>query len=444
MSENNGFNDKNKNHKLEHLAIVLFACCVVILLLIFNVDTVKKGFSWLLDVLSPIILGVAMAYMINPMCKFFNKHFSKSFLKKSKNPEKSKRHANTLSIALSVIILILLIALLLFLIIPEFFQNLKILIERIPGFVEQISDWFNKQLHADNEFINNFKTYIDKIWENVHKWMDEELNATIEKVLSFATTGVISVISFLVDFLIAFVVCVYALAEKNSFIARSKKLVCSIFSKKHANFIFKCGRYSNEVFGQFVIGKLITSSIVGIVTFIFMKICGMPYALISAVILGVTNIIPFFGPFIGGIPTALIVLISNYKQGIIYIVFMIVLQQIEGNIIEPAIMEDKTGVSKFWVTFALLLFGGMFGVLGMVISVPLFAILFYICKHFVENRLKKKEMPIDSEEYLNLYKIDEETDEFIQNPPKNEQSAFARIKVTAKKFREKFRRNKKD
>ena len=172
------------------------------------------------------------------------------------------------------------------------------------------------------------------------------------------------------------------------------------------------------MFGKFVSGKLITSTIVGVVTFSFMSIMGMPYALLSAGVIAITNIIPFFGPFIGGIPTAFFVLITDVRQGVIYIIFLVVLQQLEGNIIEPMIMEDKTGLSKFWVTFALLLCGGVFGIAGMIFSVPLFAVLFYTIKIYVERSLEKKNLPISSSAYANAGGLNTSTNELYPAPHK--------------------------
>lgn len=417
QNENHGAQDRKKNKdKVDYRVVILFAVCIIAFMLLFSIDAVKSAFSWFISVLSPVILGVVMAYIINPLYVFLNKKLYLLFSKGKAKEKTKKKYSNGLAIGLSVFFLIAVIALLLFLIIPEFLQNLKILIDRIPGLISDVTAWFEETIHSDSEFLQNFSAYIDAAIGKMNEWINTEFSTAVEGLLSFATSSVISVVSFLFDFLVAIVICIYALLEKNKFISQGKKLTFALFSKPRANDILAAARYGNDVFGKFVSGKIITSTIVGVLTFLFMTIMGMPYALLSAVILGITNVIPFFGPFIGGIPTAFIVLITDVQQGVIYIIFMIVLQQIEGNIIEPSIMEDRTGVSKFWVTFALLFFGGLFGVLGMVISVPLFALIYYVVKLLVDRRLVSKNMPVPSDVYLDVGSIDCDTNELLPNP----------------------------
>ena len=192
----------------------------------------------------------------------------------------------------------------------------------------------------------------------------------------------------------------------------------------------------DRLFGKFVTGKLITSTIVGLLTFLFMTIVGIPYALLSAGIIAITNVIPFFGPFIGGIPTAFIVIINDFRQGIIYIIFLLILQQVEGNVIEPMIMEDQTGVSKFWITFALLLCGGVFGIAGMIFAVPLFAVIFYTVRIYIERALGKKQLPLSSTEYSNVGGIDSETNRLTPIP---ERAGHKRFGQAVREWRERVK-----
>ncbi len=407
--------NKKQNEAVTRRTVVIFAVCIAVILLITQIDTVSNLIGQVTGILSPVIMGVIFAYIINPLCGIFERFFM-HLLAKSKKMRIStqKRLARGIGVFLSILFLIAVIALLLFLIIPEFFESVQRFIGIAPSLIEKGGDWLVNNVDSESAFGEHFGESIDTLVTNLVNWFGGEFANVIGGIVESA----VSVVSFLVNFLISLVICVYALLEKQKFIAQFKKLIFAIFKPERANDILDVARYGNSTFGKFISGKLLTSSIVGIVTFIFMTAMGMQYALLSAGIIAITNVIPFFGPFIGGIPTAFFVLLTDVRHGVIYIVFLIVLQQLEGNIIEPMIMEDKTGVSKFWVTVALLFFGGVFGLAGMIFSVPLVAVLFYVIKVGVERSLAKKSLPIPSGEYLAVGSVDPESLEIKPIPEK--------------------------
>ncbi len=405
-------NEKQKSFAINARTVVIFLVCVSGLLFIARFDAIKGVISWIASMLSPVIVGTILAYIINPLTVIFENACMRIF---KKLKEKSrKRISRGISIILSLIVLIAVIALLIFLIIPEFLESLNKLISKAPDLFENVLAWISEIQNSDNAFMANVGQSIDQLVDKLSGWLMGVASTAVSGLIE----SVISVFSFFFDFIVALVVFVYALLEKEKFIAQSKKLIFAIFSRERANDILVVARYGNETFGKFISGKLLTSTVVGIVTFTFMSIMKMPYPLLSAGIIAITNVIPFFGPFIGGLPTSFIVLISDFRQGIIYIIFLLVLQQLEGNVIEPMIMEDKTGVSKFWIIFAILLCGGVFGVAGMIFAVPLFAVLFYSIKLYVERSLAKKELPIPSDDYRNAGGVDIETNEIYPAPAK--------------------------
>ena len=406
-------NNNIVNNIVTRRTVVLFAVCVCAFLLVTRVDAVKNAFNWITNMLSPVFMGVTFAYIINPIDNIVQKRMLKALEKSKKmRPIGKKRLAKGVGVTVSVLVLIAVIALLLFLIIPEFLESLSRLIDIAPSLIEQGGEWLGGLFTTENTFTEHLGESIDTLVANVTGWIGSELSNLIGGLVE----GAISVVSFVMNFLIAIVVCVYALLEKESFRAQSKKILYAVCSRERANDVLHVARYGNDIFAKFISGKLITSTIVGLLTFIFMSIMGMSYALLSAGILAITNVIPFFGPFIGGIPTAFIILLTNPRHGLIYVIFMFFLQQIEGNIIEPVIMEDQTGVSKFWVTVALLFCGGVFGLAGMIFSVPLFAVMFYVIKIAVERSLKRKGLPIPSADYLDVGFINPETGEMLPPP----------------------------
>ncbi len=405
----NNQNQMNTNERRPYAVmlrtVIIFAICICAILLVSQFDAVKNVAKSVISVLSPVLTGVILAYIINPIDRMLEKAFKRIFSKfKKLSPLAVKKISRSFSITLSMIFLIAMIVLLLFLILPDFWESLVRLVDIAPDLFDVAVARLDEFLKTDNALVKNLGGYIDTIGASITAWFETELMSAVSGVVE----SVIAVVGIIVDFLIALVICVYALIEKRSFISQSKKIIFALFKPSVANDILDVARYSHTVFGKYISGKILTSTIVGIVTFVFMSVCGMPYALLSAGIIAVTNVIPFFGPFIGGIPTAFIVLVTNPKQGIIYIIFLVVLQQIEGNIIEPLIMEDKTGVSKFWITAALLVFGGVFGLVGMIFSVPFVAVLFYCIRKNVERKLEKKSLPIPSRTYLNVDAINTE------------------------------------
>lgn len=420
---------QQNNGLVTRRTVIIFALCIGAILLITQIDAVKSTLSWLGNTLSPILTGVVLAYVINPLCMFFEKRFKRLFARSKKMSAKAKhRVSRGLSILLSILFLIAIIALLLFLIIPEFLDSFNKLIGIAPSLVEKGGDWLSDLLESDNTFGQNLVQAIQGLEKTLTDWFGGTLSSVIGGLISGAT----EVAFFIVDLLVSFVVCVYALLEKNRFLSQIKKIIFAVFSPKRANDILDVARHGNSVFGKFIIGKLISSSIVGTITFLFMTAVGMPYALLSAGVIAVTNIIPFFGPFIGGIPTAFIILLTDAQYGIIYVVFLVILQQLEGNIIEPMIMEDRTGVSKFWITSAVLFFGGVFGIVGMIFSVPIIAVLFYIIRLAVERSLARKGMPVNSMTYRTAGSVDPESMEILPIP---EQPPHKKLRQTIREWR---------
>lgn len=413
-SQNNRENGNN-SRALNRRTVLVFAVCVVLIFLVAQFDAVKNVIGWIVNMLAPAFTGAVFAYIINPFCNIVEKGFLRLFDRSGKmRPVTKKRMSRGLGVLFSILLLLAVIALLLFLIIPEFLSSFDKLLDIAPSLIQKGGDWLANSIDSESAFGKHLGESIDSLASNLANWIGGELSTLIGGLLE----GAISVVYFLLDFLISIIVCVYALLEKNKFLAQFKKLIYAFFSPARANDILDVARYGNDVFGKFISGKLLTSTVVGVVTFVFMSAMRMPYALLSAGIIAITNVIPFFGPFIGGIPTAFIILLTDARDGVIYIVFLVVLQQIEGNIIEPMIMEDRTGLSKFWVTVALLFCGGMFGLAGMIFSVPLFAVLFYVIKIAVDRSLAKKSLPLAGSAYVNVGSVDPETLEFLPVPEK--------------------------
>ena len=208
-----------------------------------------------------------------------------------------------------------------------------------------------------------------------------------------------NILNEVLNFLIGLIVSVYLLFSKEQYSAQCKKMTYAFLKTNHANMLLHLTKKSNEIFGGFIIGKIIDSAIIGVLCFIGLSLIKMPYTLLVSVIVGVTNVIPFFGPYIGAIPSAFLILLSDPKKGLYFIIFILVLQQIDGNVIGPKILGNSTGLSPFWVVFSILIGGGMFGFVGMIMGVPTFAVIYYIISMITSQRLERKNLPLTTVHY---------------------------------------------
>lgn len=241
----------------------------------------------------------------------------------------------------------------------------------------------------------------------IQNWLRQDLLGQVNEWMSNLTVGIISFFSEIFNVLIGIIVSIYILFSKELFLRQSKKIVYAVMNPDHANMLLHLTVKSNEIFGGFIIGKIIDSAIIGILCFIGVSLMKMPYVMLVSVIIGVTNVIPFFGPYIGAIPCTILILLSDPIKGIYFVLFILVLQQFDGNILGPKILGDTTGLSAFWVIVAILLGGGLFGFVGMVMGVPTFAVLYYIGEMLINNRLERKHLPSGSDYYDPLSYVDD-------------------------------------
>lgn len=399
---------KKRKKTIYYRIFGIVAGCMLIFFFLYRIETVSNTIGWFVGILSPVFWGLAMAYLLNPVLLFFEKHISRLLVNKKHPDKKHEKLVKTLSITLTVLFGIVLLTSLILMIIPEFLKSLQKLTEIIPTQLTNFLNWLDTQASSENEITRNFSSILQSVVDYFNKWLNTDFSSRISSILSIATDGIIYVINFIMDFFIAIVVTVYTLIEKKRFIGQSKKLIYAVFTPERANDILLTARHGHKIFGKYLSGKIIDSILVGIVCFILMSILGIPYALLVSVIVGFTNIIPFFGPFIGGAPSAIIILLEDSNKGLIFIFMIFILQQIEGSILEPRILGMKTGISEFWVTFALLLFGGLFGFVGMVVAVPLFAVIYYMAKTLINRKLDQKSLPISSAEYFLVDSLEED------------------------------------
>ena len=342
------------------------------------------------DILAPFIYGGVVAYLLRPMCNFYERAFSGVL------PKGAKRMANPIAVALSLLTGIALVYALIIMIAPQLYESIYSLWISIPDKIRQFVQWATVRF-GDEEVVAQILTLFERNSDSVY----QQLEAWAKEILSPYLTGLSSIVSgvgsslvkffkFLYNLLIGLIVACYLLASRKRFARQSVLVVRSLLKPRWADLFLNEVAFVDRTFGGFIDGKLLDSAIIGVLCYIGCVIFRFPYALLVSALIGVTNVIPFFGPFIGAVPATLLIMIENPIKGLWFIVFVLLLQQLDGNVIGPKILGDRTGLSSFWVLFAIVLFAGLWGVVGMVVGLPLFAVIYDIVKKLVRRGLTRK------------------------------------------------------
>ena len=358
-----------------------------------------------LDIISPLVYGCLFAYLMNPIMQLARKLMDKALVNRKLSDKAKSRLSTTISVVTAVITLLALLYALIALIVPSIVNSLEELLqqERLERYGQTITTWINDTF-AGTEVEEWFHKNLDSLFQLL---INELKKIDIASFLGSLTSSVYSVVMGVFNAGIGIIAAVYILIYKKRLCAQSKKIVISVFSTKHADRIFEVARRTNKIFGGYVIGKLIDALLVGILTYIFLLVTGMPYAPLIATLVGVTNIIPFFGPFLGAIPSALLLLIEHPIDALYFCIFILALQMIDGNIIENRILGEKLGISDLWVLVAILVFGGIFGFAGMLLGVPVFAVIYTLINDRVNGRLKRKRYPTDTDVYYSIKMVED-------------------------------------
>ena len=402
------------------LGIIL---CIVFFFLMFRFDQVMSGLRNVQDILMPFIYGAVIAYLLTRTCNIVETHLNSWGEGKVKNQEKFRRFSSGAGIIASLIFGICIIYLLLAMVLPQVFTSIRGIVEVLPGNVRQWSLWI-EQLLADNEILSNYvEQFTSTAYKNIETWLETKLLPNMQTIVTGVSAGLISAVVVVKNLLIGLIAAAYMMGNRRKFAAQAKKLVYSFFRVPVANDILDEVQFINRLFGGFINGKLLDSLIMGVLCFVIMNLLNMPYSMLISVIVGVTNVIPFFGPFIGAAPSALIVLTVSPVKCIYFLILILVLQQFDGNILGPKILGNTTGLSSFWVLFSILLFGGMFGFVGMIIGVPTFAVIYDLIKKLSNTLLKKKNLSTDTGQYEELVSVvpQGESFQYIRNSGQEEQ-----------------------
>lgn len=356
-------------------AFVLFKMPVII--------SVLKGIT---EILKPFLYGVAFAYLLAPLC---NKIEEKLFQIFPKAKTKARRFICFIAIVISLCVAIAVIWLIIMMIIPQVWDSVMKIIQMVPQKLIVVNNWIEHMIENQPELQAYFEEFSSQAESNIDSLLNVDTIQKVQSIINSLSVQLFGVLGVVKNIFLGLLISAYLLGSRKLFGAQAGLILHGVFSDKWAKIIEEEIRYTDKMFNGFLVGKIIDSAIIGLLCFAGTSIMGFEAPAFISVIIGITNIIPFFGPFIGAIPCGLLLLLENPMHCLYFIIFIFVLQQLDGNVIGPKILGNTTGVSSFWVLFAILLFGGMWGVVGMVIGVPLFAVIYDIIRKLVYRGLRK-------------------------------------------------------
>lgn len=428
---NNGkrrFSMKNEYAKIGLMFFIVVAGSILFYFSFFKDHTLFGFFKSIWSCLMPFTVGAVLAYLLKPICVVFEKWTAKWF-SNMKNRNGAKKLSQNLSIFFAVIIFLAFMYVIFATVIPQVIDSIKVLVEAIPDAYSDVMDWL-VGISKGTVFEDTVTQFSDDTLKNVQKIVTQLFGdgtsdgMITDKVISGVTVGVKGVLAFLKNLLIGLVACVYILAQRKKLAAQGKMIIYSVFKKKWADRIMEEICYVDKMFSGFINGKIIDSIIIGIITFIVTTIFKIPYAMLISVIVGVTNVIPFFGPWIGAVPCALIAFMVSPVKCLYFIIMIIAIQQFDGNILGPKILGNTTGLSSFWVLFSIIFFGGLFGFAGMLVGVPLFAVIYDLIERGVKRGLKNK----GKYELYEQYDIEQHEEERLKEEAKEKKDPINRIR----------------
>lgn len=392
-------NENTKYVKLGITGAAVLAFGFAILYILNQSKNIAEGIRIIFNILKPFFYGALIAYILAPMCNKMDARFLKWFPNAS---EKQQKKLKFLSIAIAIVCAVTVVVLLIILILPQVWDSTIRLIRILPARLAYCNRLIDKVLQDQPElqsYFNHFSSQIESSLNDILS-ANSSMMQTIQGIINNITVQLIEVLSVFKNMFLGFLIAVYLLASRKLFGAQAKLLLYGVFPNKWAELIEEEVRYTDKMFNGFFVGKIIDSAIIGLICFAGTTILGFESAAFISVVIGVTNIIPFFGPFIGAIPCALLLLLGTHPWDSLYfLIFIVILQQIDGNIIGPKILGNTTGVSSFWVLFSILLFGGLWGIVGMVIAVPLFGVIYDIIRKLVNRGLRRNQQEEMRTEY---------------------------------------------
>ena len=382
---------------------------IFISILLVVIFTNLPGFFSLLGavgkILSPLVSGIVIAFLLNPIVNFVDLRLRPLLEKRGLKASKAYKISRGISLVFAFIFAAFIVYAFFSMLVPQLYESIMSIIDSAPEYYQSLEKWAVNVLEDNPEIRMYVERALDTVQSYVENWVKTSFLSDVQKILATLTTSVMAVVKSITNFIIGLVASIYILWSKETFQAQSKKIIVALFPPKGADHIFYLGRNIYRVFNGFVIGKIVDSAIIGILCYIGILILKMPYPALIATVIGVTNVIPFFGPIIGLVPCAFLILLVNPLQAFYFVIFILVLQQVDGNVIGPKILGNTVGISGFWVLASITIAASLFGFTGMILGVPVFAIIYLLISDSVNNKLRKKNLTTDTTAYCSISEV---------------------------------------
>lgn len=389
------------------------AALIGVYYILFHGAKLANIYEFISDMMMPVLCGFVLAYVLIPVLNFIEGKIVIPFLKQKTmvDVEAKKGKIRAFSVTATAVLSVLVVYFFINMFVAQIVPSIQDIILNFDTYMDNGIEYVNKLL-ADNPTLSEiFNNFVGSSLSSFDGWLNNTLLPRVTSLLKTVSVSVLNVLGFLWDAIIGFILSIYILNSKDVFAGQGKKIIYSFFKNNVANDILREVRFVHKTFTGFITGKVIDSIIIGIICFVGTSILGTPYAALVSVIIGVTNVIPFFGPFLGAIPCALLIFVVAPMEPlhtIYFLIFILLLQQFDGNVLGPKILGDSTGLGSFWVIFAITVFGGLLGIPGMVIGVPAFAVIFAMIRTKINKGLEKKGLPIDRDKYEYVEYVTEE------------------------------------
>ena len=389
--------ENEKYFKIAVTGVVILLIGMICFFLFYRIRGFGAFFQDLIGILEPFIYGFVIAYVLRPTCRWWERHL-KQLLERA-HVKHAAVIASGLAITFCEILALTIVIALFMLVIPQVVTSVMSLIGVLPDQLDNANTWLHGMLEKYPTMQQSWDELYAELSSRLREWLKTDLTPMLQTIFNGLSIQVFNIVGFLKNAFLGVIVSIYLLAGRRRFLAQGRLVLFSVLKEKWAKLVEDEIIYADKMFSGFLMGKLLDSLIIGIICFVCTYLMGIKSALLVSVVVGVTNVIPFFGPYIGAIPSTLWLLIENPLHALYFLVFIIILQQIDGNIIGPKILGNSTGLSSFWVLFSILFFGGLWGFVGMIIGVPLFAVIYDIITRLVMRGLHRNQ----KEEMIEVY-----------------------------------------
>ncbi|WP_026510407.1 AI-2E family transporter [Butyrivibrio sp. LC3010] len=398
------------------IMVSVILCSLVIMLIyyiLFNGSRLTRTINNILSILTPIIIGCAIGYILTPLLNVIEKKWIYSFYRlrgidlNDRQYFKKRRQVRKFSVAITIILFLAIVYAMVLILVPQLIRSIRDIIRNLPFYVNNLQRIMDKYLNDNPAVRRVVDSVLQQYSTNINNMLKDFVVPSISTMITTLSKSMMSIIRVFLYLIVGIVVAVYILNSKENFIGQGKKICYAYLRRDFANEVIGAFRYAHHTFTSFLIGKVVDSLLVGLICFIVISFLNIPYPIVLAFGVGITNLIPFFGPYIGGGFGFILLIMINPVKALVFLVTIVILQQIDGNILGPLILGNSTGLSGFWVIFAIMVFGGIWGPIGWIIGVPVFACIYTFCRHITMKRLRAKRLPRDTSIYIETAYMDE-------------------------------------